>query len=188
LVVAGCQTPEGPFCVGVEAEPAESPFECGAEELVGGCGGDVVGSWEFVDTCVSEDGDELAIEVSGCDQPATARRAPLQVGTIRFNSDGTYDADWIAKAKEVATIPTACVDQTGCDTFSSQFSAGCVLDGETCTCTRILEDDDRFNASDRFEIVGNELSLFFDDADPALIPFCVDGDWLLWGDATLKRC
>jgi hypothetical protein len=84
---------------------------CGA---VSACGGDIIGSWKVIDSCLTTNQDLSSVAGPGC-TGASALWAFTYTGTLTYNGDGTFDSTIMGSA-----------------TIHEQFPSGCNPFGNTC--------------------------------------------------------
>jgi hypothetical protein len=146
-VTSGNCGPSGP-CVattpvpsGTGTAPAPST-DCGEVEP---CGGDVVGTWNLVTSCVNGSAFASALG-SGC-PGATASASNLHVsGSITFAADMTYSATAVQNVTIHLSVSASCLGELTCDEVGAQLleessgdvqSASCT-GRSTCTCTVVV--------------------------------------------------
>jgi hypothetical protein len=101
--------------------------------MVASCGGNIVGDWQIVSSCVKSSG---TVNLSGCTSPATVSASLTVTGTASFRSDLTYTTTDQISGSETIGYPAACLTVQGvtitCDQLSQSFSAGGTTSG-ACT-------------------------------------------------------
>lgn len=140
-------------------------FDCAS---FAACGGDVVGEWDVVQLCVSDD-------------PQTIEDCPDAVidvvqditGSVSMNDDMTYTMTLTSSGTIDATVPTSCLpDGFACEDIPD---IDCTTEGANCECV------DTFNETNTdggtWSTSGNTLTLT-SDAGISEIDYCVDGNQL----------
>ena len=132
------------------------------------CGGDLVGSWDFVDVCVGGVAENPFGE--------TCPEATLDIdfefsGTVEIGADGTYSVSIENTSTVIFEVPTSCLGGT-CAPLEEDFE--CDLSGDVCTCTQTEEDTDEDSGT--FEVNGNTATFTSDDGTVDDMEFCVSGN------------
>lgn len=159
---------------------------CGA---VAACGGDVEGTWNVADLCISNAADLAGMSVDepecsnlfvGAEVGATGSMT-FASGTATSNVTMTLDlhAVWtkacieaVAGASNIDVAATCANLDTEYST-NPQFSGGsCMVSGGNCDC--VISSERPFALGSQYSVNGSQLS--FTGDDPAT--FCVDGDQL----------
>ncbi len=170
--------PSGQELVGevcVTPNESGSPFLCTVPPVVP-CGGDVVGTWQFVDSCEFTPHFNPFATSCGEDEIATHFFYIEYEGTLSFTVDGSYTDQHTPTRHSVSDMPMTCGGYNDCDRLANSFGLGvCTQVDDRCECV----DDGRVgeleNYGDPYSIVGNEI--IFGTGDQGS-PYCVDGDTL----------
>ena len=97
------------------------------------CGGDVVGTWTFVETCADVAAEN---ELSSCSMRSDV--SDTLAGLLTFNADGTFTAtNWHETFASTATTPLTCFGASTCtaDNGTTNESSNGVTVMETTDCT-----------------------------------------------------
>jgi hypothetical protein len=113
------------------------------------CGGDLVGNWKMIDSCI-----DLPVDPGEMDfcPSATMSSSMKASGSASFRADGTYTTVTTAEGSLKMTLPSACLTQSGitltCDQLNQAFaqmftsepdspfkSFNCTGAGSGCACT-----------------------------------------------------
>ena len=138
------------------------------EDFVG-CGGEVDGSWKFVNIDL-----DFGREPDDCEGSKTELTDLSFVGTITFRVDDTFSMDAVASFKEIETKSIDCFEPVpeSCEEVDDSCMDGT---GGDCECT----DERTFNFEEDGDWIlsGNTVSL---DNDGRVIDyaFCVEGNVL----------
>lgn len=96
------------------------------------CGGDIVGTWRIISSCVEVSG---TAPMDGCTEPLTVRGDGLQMtGSATFNADLTYSSTATVSGKVVTQIPAVCMTREGVTLTCTQLTQAMAAQGETMTC------------------------------------------------------
>jgi hypothetical protein len=115
---------------------AGAPAECSTRR----CGGDVIGTWEIVESCVgSLTGVESCLGLEG---DASGLK---QTGTITYDTDSTYTSTTSATGSLTLTYPESCIGGIGCeeltnvlrDTAQAVEDLVCSAEGSACVCSLV---------------------------------------------------
>lgn len=144
------------------------------DRAVGSCGGELYGTWRYVDTCGRTTDEALCTGVVHDDRTSTD--ATLHFDGANYKSAGTQSGS------EVSTFPLDCVGWSAaeCDGFSEQLVNGattCASSGDTCTCTTTR--DGAFNTKGTYVVNGGFLRVAFTAGGESDFVYCVDGDTLI---------
>ncbi len=163
-------------------------------ELTGGqcttdfkpCGGDLVGTWEYTDACLSEPPD-LPLEgeakaFASCDDKPEIDVSIALSGEAEFGEDGSFRMQQSAALSGGLRISDKCLAQVGesmdaadlsCEDIDAKpVAGGCRLDMEE-------EEPSELEATGTYTVSGNELKVMAGggDGSPAT-GYCVKGDTL----------
>jgi hypothetical protein len=161
------------------------PYDCGH---VPACGGDIVGTWSVVSSCVTPGnvlGQDFATSFCPTSVSAYNGGAEAYAGAWSFSSDLNYSI----ALYPVGTQSLVCSDGRTCaqqDTAIKALqsmdptvqTAGCTAGGANCRCTysiATLQMD-----SGTYTVDGTQLVLTSSTASPATYDFCVQGNTLHW--------
>jgi hypothetical protein len=163
-------------------------------ELDVSCGGDIVGTWRFVNLCqpLTPDQIETFPDLENCDTgTGTATYAGDQ--TITFAEDGSATASVYGDGVStvVIDVPQLCISGEGCASLATMFSrlTGSWTDeGGTChyVGTDAVSGDQADDGS--FTTQGNQIT-FVDEGEfsshtPETWEYCVTGDTMSWRRST----
>ena len=111
------------------------------------CGGNVVGTWEVTDACLSGN-----LEFPGCPAATTSFEGLGATGTVTFNADMTGTSNITTRGSVKMTLPASCLMGASCaqlDTAiksdpeltgpDSDFSSASCSGSGACTCTLTLK-------------------------------------------------
>ena len=149
LVLVGCGDDDG------------GSVDCSA---ITPCGGEVVGTWQFVGNCEGEDPfcPDLVVEST-----------PSASGSFTFEAGGTYTTMSTLNGTSRARIPGSCIDgATMCSDldFEDQTCTGDIATACTCTTTYNNTQD---STSGTYTTSGTSITL-----DGETFPYCVSGNTL----------
>ena len=156
------------------------------------CGGDVVGTWNVTDSCLTVGGDiDLTLFGIGCTAaPITGTLAVT--GTLTFDAAGTYTDGTATSGSTQVAMPAACLLVSGttttCDRVDPPFStAGFTQKACTqsasggCDCTASVEAATGFGAistytssSGNYTIAGSVMTM--DETEGIAYSYCVSGN------------
>ncbi len=142
----------------------DSVAECGE---LSPCGGDVVGTWSFVDSCITSVPDQ------GCGVTLTADNSQT-TGTITINADGTYSQNSATTGSVVSNVPAGCLN-AGVTSCAMINAADITCSGDVavaCECTIDVAGTD--NTPGTYSLAGNAITV---DTDPPA-QYCVSGNSL----------
>ena len=143
------------------------PLSC---EDFAGCGGDLVGTFNFVDVCGSFE--ENPFE-EFC--PAAEVDVDFQFsGTIQINANNTYAIEVTNAAVLNFRVPVDCLGGT---CAQLEEDATCTLEGDICVCNSTQED--QTEEAGTYTVEGNFVTFLPDDEEGGegdRIEFCVSGD------------
>jgi hypothetical protein len=142
------------------------------------CGGDPIGSWQIVDSC-------LDFQI---DPPETCPTATVTVdasftGTASFDADGTFDRTVNLSGDSTMTFPASCLEGATCAQIEAQVQPNfpditCAdAAAGACACTYSIEQDQ--SDSGTWEVSGSTLTTTGTDGEPEAAEFCVSGDTFL---------
>jgi len=110
--------------------------EAGSCSNVSACGGDVVGTWTVVSSCLSVTG-QMDMAVIGLECTSATVTGSLQVtGTWTANSNGTYSDHTTTTGVEHLTLPASCLQISGTTTTCDRIGGvltGAGYDSVSCT-------------------------------------------------------
>jgi hypothetical protein len=172
---------------GDDAKSGNSSGECAKFTA---CGGDLVGSWEYTDACLSDgfvptDG-PLAVLAKCDDKPVVDFDVEIS-GQIEFGKDGSFAMDQTTKFNGGGLrVSKACLAQVAKDMGLDELTCDDVEGTSVSGGCRIAFDDDAedsaLKASGTYTVSGKELSVQADgqpagqESTPS--PYCVRGDTL----------
>lgn len=115
-----------------------------------GCGGNIVGTWSIVSTCVSSE--ESPANAASCPGETVKTSGVTATGTVTYGSDGTYSTNFTINGSAILTIPGSCLKSGNvtitCDQLQESLttmgsdsfqSATCGASGDGCACTFTLK-------------------------------------------------
>jgi len=144
------------------------------------CGGDIVGSWRYIDVCGAPK--EINNFIGSCPAARLVRNQHTITGTAGFAADMTYGWSLSDDFDVALEVPIACTDSSGgCAGFGLLVSIGL---RQTVTCT---ERDAAFcdcvtmgNSSDKqqgtYGVITATITSTRSDGKKRDYYFCVDGD------------
>jgi hypothetical protein len=137
----------------------------------GGCGGDVVGTWTFADTCL--DG---TITLDEC--PAAVVNVDVAfAGSLTFNADMTMVFDATSTSQVSYAIPTSCLMGFTCAQLDeSAEDLSCSEAGDVCNCTGTSSN--QIDSTGSWTTAGDVLTISQGGGDPDTATYCVAGDTL----------
>lgn len=181
----------GTFGGGGRAEGGAGPGAAGEGAVGGGapvnqcpterCGGDVLGTWEIVQSCVgSLTGVETCPGITGDDS------ALVRTGTITYNDDQTYTSVLSTTGTLVLAYPLSCIEPVSCDELGRSLEAAVQAGVSQVICEEI---EDACSCEVTFDQTFTETGTYETDAiglrqkaDTTLYPktleYCVTGDTL----------
>ena len=147
------------------------------------CGGDLMGSWHYVDAC----GAPKAIVdfIRTCPKAHLVRNIHTITGTAGFSADHAYG--WrLSDTFDVGLeVPQACVDSLGgCDVFASIVSLGlgqrvvCPARDDLCDCTAMGTSED--HQQGRYLTMTGTMTATRSDGVRHDYYYCVRGDHALY--------
>jgi hypothetical protein len=177
-------------CFGSSDDDDDEGESCGAVQA---CGGDVVGTWNFVDMCVTG-GPTSVNEFPEC-EGSIALGAVDATGQVELTADGQTVTSLNLTMHVTYTLTEAClsaqagapimVDQAACDAGEASLSgqpdvssASCTLSNDACVCAATLQTSG--GGQGTYMTSGTN----FVDADGTITPYCVSGDTLILGGET----
>jgi hypothetical protein len=114
------------------------------------CGGNIVGTWKIVSTCVSSD--ESTQNNPSCPGETVKASGVTATGTATYGSDGTYSTNFTINGSAILTIPGSCLKSGNimltCDQLQQSLSGAatdsfsavtCSASGDGCSCTLTLK-------------------------------------------------
>ncbi len=184
-VGAGGTTPAGGVGAG---GGGAAPASCDQAQP---CGGDVVGTWTVVESCVAITGElNLTAVGVGC-ASATVTASSLEVsGTWTANADMTYEDDLGWTGEQTFELAPECqhIEQTACDRLNGAmvslgYVEGLTYDDVTCTplypdpyngCSCATVIDSPGGSTGTYTVAGNVLTT----SNGAEYSYCVEGNTL----------
>lgn len=91
------------------------------------CGGDAVGHWRIVDSCVTFD----STPPDDCPEAQTSYGTPDVSGTLAIEDDGTYEMSTETSFDLTIDFPTSCLGGASCDLVEQNLVGS--FPGSTCT-------------------------------------------------------
>ena len=163
----------------------------GAECNLSACGGDVVGTWNVVDTCFSNAAEAFSMtsDLPECSDAIQGADAEV-TGTYTFDASGTVVSDTAITIDIAVHLTMACVVAQNplgssnavaqvCPQLEASYiengfdEASCTLVAGACDCD-VVQRHPMSSASDTYQVEGTELA----SPDGSRAAFCVDGDTL----------
>jgi hypothetical protein len=140
------------------------------------CGGDVVGTWHFVDLCF----DATAIGTDPTNGQCPGAHADIDLdldGTVEFTADGqsttTFNGQTVTTSIEV---PASCLP-AGKQCSDIADDAMCAQSGANCECTKVESKPAEAPKTQAYRIEGNTLIFKNDDgSDDDPKEYCVQGN------------
>jgi hypothetical protein len=133
------------FAIGVTLLGCSSSSNSGSDGAgascgkVAACGGNIVGTWNFVAGCASTSAS--AASNSACPNESIQSTTVTASGSATFNSDLTYSVDVTESVSESLVVPMSCLTVGGmtisCDEIATVLAGALETDGggPTTTCT-----------------------------------------------------
>jgi hypothetical protein len=159
------------------------------------CGGDVVGTWKYVDYCNLDAALNGALgkvtSLKGCENLIEDITFDMG-GTITFQADGSARQEFTGTANVVERLTVDCMSALAgavtadtmpnmCATMSTSLSessdnttGSCVMDAGDCLCTSSQSMSKNANTTTTYAVSGNTISLGTDTTNT----YCVSGDTL----------
>jgi hypothetical protein len=147
---------------------------------VTGCGGDVVGTWTIVSSCVQ------ATIMMSCGQVISSSAGLTTTGTITYNTDLTYMTTTASTGTATVSEPDACLTFQGttltCDQLGASaqamtpgaVSTACTDSGGVCKCT-ITVSQASSTESGTYSLSGNTITRTPTGKTAATSNYCVRG-------------
>ena len=146
----------------------------------GGCGGDLVGTWEFANTCGQ---DEIPNPFADCDGSTFDVQIDDQTGSMTFGDDGSFaQMSMTSSTVTLSVTPDDCFG-FNCAAFEAQLQGdnpdwACEDNMPDCDCT--LVQMGMTDVMGTYETDGNIVTVTVDDVS-ADFEYCVEGERLdLW--------
>jgi hypothetical protein len=145
----------------------EGEGECG----FAACGGDPIGDWSIVDSCVTYDttppDDCPTAEVSFSDPDLSGTMSILEGGTYQMSTSMSFDL--------TIDFPTSCLGGMSCDLVEQNLVASfpgatCRTSGVGCACTTPF--DETTDETGTWEVDGDTVRVTDDGGDPTDLEFC----------------
>jgi len=146
------------------------------------CGGDVVGTWNFLGGCENLPAANAESQLS-CPGSAIRGFALSFSGQLTFNADSTYTAsNWHESVSANETVPLSCVGLPTCDslnmTASDATSTTSIMCSGTGTCScRIAATNNLASDTGTFTAYGTTLTMSGPQTSGGF-SYCVQGDLL----------
>ena len=166
------------------------PLECPGEPS--GCGGDLAGTWTLVEACVATiDEGPLSPGSAGtyCEETTSIRTYTYPEMTWTFGASGNAMRERSFILDEVVFVPRACAPDSPCESFA-RFAPGpgsvcrdSSTRPDTCECqhpSRPSQGSSQTTYS--FTLDDGRALVTTDMGSEFVIPYCVVGDTLEWGD------
>jgi hypothetical protein len=170
--------PEGQILVDelcVTPTTSGSPFLCTIPP-VAACGGDLVGTWEIVDSC--ENNPHYNIYETSCgDEEVTHFYYHEYSGEFTFYEGGNYSTSYTPTTYSASNMALSCGGYFDCDRLGRSWGLGtCVPEGdERCECANEGEVHELETDSSTYTIAENAVTFF---GDSMASPYCIEGDIL----------
>jgi hypothetical protein len=149
------------------------------------CGGDLVGSWQGVDACLTEGPQSLGVD--GCPEAKyeIVSASGAESVTQTFDADGTFTTTGSVDALVEYRIPleciTTCADAEAAVEQSEGIELTCTTTAELCKCTSTLTID--MSSQGTYSVSGTKLTTVYDDGDSTdTDDFCVQGNQVTFVD------
>jgi hypothetical protein len=163
---------------------ANNPDNNGGLEVacpVEGCGGDVVGTWNWESWCRTIAPEDLLIPE--CPE-AVVEQEIVPQGTLSFQEDGTYEVAAVYEIQSALLMPLSCLGGAGCEALVASlneqeeaFLWTCEAEGEACACDRLQELDG--SQTGTYEAQDGILTTYPANEEEARpLVYCVEGDTL----------
>ena len=146
------------------------------------CGGDIVGAWEVVETCLEDD--EIPIDDEECPEMTLRVEDVTLEGTFEFDDDGTYHVGGETSATIVISRPEECLNGASCDELEDAANddaeaedrpeLSCVDADDGCDCSTAIEEE--LDEDGHWETEDSTLTNVPDDEDDNDNDYCVRGD------------
>jgi hypothetical protein len=170
--------PEGQVLVDalcVTPTTSGSPFLCTIPP-VAACGGDLVGTWKYIDSCENDPNYNIYASSCGDDANVTHFYYTEYEGTLSFYEGGTYGDSYIPTNYSVSNMPMSCGGYYDCSRLATSWGLGtCTLVGDRCECAKDATPGDSENSGDSYTLAGNEVTFLGDSMGS---PYCIQGDIL----------
>jgi hypothetical protein len=162
------------------------------------CGGNVVGTWDIISTCVS--GSPTSGE--GCGVQSFDASNLRETGSITFDNDGTYSVTFVVSGKVEETITESCLSNGAisitCDDFNTLLqtsvmksadgaiaSASCHGVSVSCACsfefaTKTMTESGTYIAS------GGTVTTTASGGSPEAQGYCVQGSIMTVGSSSMS--
>lgn len=165
LVDALCVTPTS----------SGSPFLCTIPP-VAACGGDLIGTWKYIDSCENDPHYNIYETSCGDDPNVTHFYRTEYEGTLSFDEGGTYSDSYAPTSYSVSNMPLTCGGYNDCSRLANSWGLGtCALVGDRCECVKDATLGDSESRGDSYSLAGNEVTFFGDSMGS---PYCIQGDIL----------
>jgi hypothetical protein len=154
---------------------ADGGVNCNA--VTTACGGDVVGTWKVIQTCLS-----ATVNLSSICPGASAVYDYTVSGTVTYNADLTYSSSGTVSAVVHETYPNGCMPfgYTCAQLESIGMDAGtssCAADGQgTCTCDGVVAPASSVETG-TYKASGGTLTSMY-NGTTRLASYCVQGNLL----------
>lgn len=145
------------------------------------CGGDLVGSWTIIESCMSE-----LVGTTSCPEVVADARQYQQRGTVTYAANGSYTSTITSSGTLVVTYPEACLFTLSCKDYelalSSSLPPGYALNGcaegaaGACACSYDI-DTAPMTASGTYT-VNNGVLTQQSSAGTVTSDYCVKADQL----------
>lgn len=163
---------------------ANNPDNNGGLEVacpVEGCGGDVVGTWDWESWCRTIAPEDLLIPE--CPE-AIVEQEIVPRGTLSFREDGSYEVAAVYEIQSALLMPLSCLGGAGCEALVASlneqeeaFLWTCEAEGEACACDRLQELDG--SQAGTYEAQDGVLTTYPASEEEARpLVYCVEGDTL----------
>ncbi len=152
-----------------------SPFLCTIPPFEP-CGGDLVGTWDYVDAC--ETNPHYNQYSSSCGDLVVSHFFYIDYdGTLSFTEGGNYSDSYTPTTYSVSDMALSCGGYYNCGTLGGSWNLGtCVPEGDDrCACIDDANVGDSESSSDSYTVSGNEVTFRGDSMGS---PYCIQGDIL----------
>jgi hypothetical protein len=144
-----------------------------------GCGGDLVGTWTLISTCL-----DMPVQQAGCE--TLQYTGNQSQATFEFSEAGTFRQDASAKYRLTTVIPAGCITSS-CASFQDSYQTKIASNGSgtvTCSasdggCVCNAEAETREVTSGQYSVSGASLTLALSPTtESGINSYCVSNDQL----------
>lgn len=141
------------------------------------CGGDAVGDWGIVDSCVTFE----TAPPEDCPTAEASYGTPDLSGTLSIDGAGTYTLSTQMAFDLTIDFPTSCLEGMTCDQIEANLvgsfpGSSCATSGVGCACTTPFSQS--ADETGTWEVDGNILHVVDDGGDPEDLEYCASAGTL----------